>query len=241
MAMSSEELQRLIGKRWLEPCGCPAMLLPSPLRRYWNGVFLPCADDQTEPELVLRDGRRLCSDNTFNFRQPRTDYDRLCAGHQTDALYLHPVGPGHALVIGHAGERFTGWWPAQRLLVLTGWAGWNPELPPPGAAPAADDHNEQELPDLARLGELDWSEELVWRLPSSVFYLMASVLHGLEPEMEPGVRSMWIRCRLQPGLYRVLSARCGGTGPPCLYRLLPVAERAKGRGPMGRSAGKPSR
>jgi hypothetical protein len=221
-----EEVERLIGKRWLEPCGCPPMLLPSCYRRYWNGVFLPCADDVTKPELVLRNGKRFYSDNTFDFGRPRTDYDRLCAA-DPGGLFLHPVHSGHALVIGHGGEHFIGWWPAERLLVVAGWAGWNPELQVPGTSPSATSDNQQWPPNLSRLDELGWSEELVWRLPCSVFYLMASVLHGLEPDVEPGVKGMWLRCRLQAGAYRVLSALGGRSGRPYLYRLVPAGKRGR--------------
>jgi hypothetical protein len=214
------------------------MLLPRCCRRWWNGTYLPRKDDATEPELVLRNGKRYYSDTTFDFRRPRTDYDRLCAA-DPGGLFLRPVGSGNALVIGHGGEHFIGWWPAQRLLVVTGWAGWDPELRGPEPSPSAVRDNAQELPDLTRLDELRWSDELIWELPSPVFYLMASVLHGLEPDQKPRLKNrMWIRSRLNPGVYRVLSSQRGRAGRPCLYRLAPGPGRRKGREAKRRSAGK---
>jgi hypothetical protein len=242
------EAERLVAKqRWLDPTGGPAMLLPSCYRRYWNGIWLPCVDDETcgdetNPPLVLRNGKRFYSDTTFDFSRPRTDYDRLCSGRENDELYLHPVASGNALVIGHGGEHYIGWSPAERLLLITGWAGWNPELPIPGASPSAISHDQQELPEPTHLDGIRWSEELVWHLPSSVFYLMASSLHGLEPDLKPDFKNrMWVRCRLRPGVYRVLSGRCGRAGPPCLYRLVPASKMGKRRGARRRSTGKHSR
>jgi hypothetical protein len=247
MAMLWENVQRLIGQRWLDPTGGPPMLLPSCYRRYWNGIWLPCVDeetsvdDETNPALVLRSGRRFYSDTTFDFSRPRTDYDRLCAA-DPGGLFLHPVASGHALVIGHGGEHFIGWWPAERLLLVAGWAGWNPKLDVPSASPSTISREQQELPDLTCLDRLDWSEELIWHFPSSELYLMASCLHGLEPDLKPDMKNrMWVRCRLEPGAYRVLSARCGGTGRPCLYKLVPVPQRGKRRGAKGRSTGKEPR
>jgi hypothetical protein len=222
-----EEVRRMVGNCWLEDCGSPPMLLPSCCRRDWNGIYLPCTDASGDAELVLPrgerrnklvlpggerlevctggddelvlpGGKRMYSDTTFDFRNPRTDYDRLCA--QGNGLFLFPVGSGQALVIGDGGPRFVGWWPEEKLLVVVG----------------------PDVPDLTRRDKLRWSEVLVWRLPVPEFHLMASCLHGLEVEVVAELKRMSVDCTLDAGVYRVLSAKRGRANPAGLYKLVPA-------------------
>lgn len=144
---------------WVDYSGAAPILLPVSLLPYWQGFFVPAADDDVA-ELELPEGRfTIWAD--FDFAHPKTDYDRACALGGVPAVQALPVGPGHGLVFATELDTLT-WWPEQRMLVNGG-----------------------SLPEAARLRRVEWSDEVVWRATEPDFVLMNACEHGANPEKGP--------------------------------------------------------
>jgi hypothetical protein len=164
--------------KWVDYSGATPILLPVEILHCWQGFYLP-ADSDDSPDLILPEGGfNICDD--FSFDNPKTDYDRACALGGIPAVQKIAVGPGHGLVFATGRDRLT-WWPQQRMLVNGGC-----------------------LPEVARLGKVEWSEELVWQTADAQFVLMNACEHGAARSKKDS-----FDVRLAPGEYGV---ECGFYG-----------------------------
>jgi hypothetical protein len=152
--------------------GAPPILLPVSLLRHWHGFYLPAAPDDECPDLEIPEGNfSICTD--YDFDNPKTDYDRACALLLArPAVQAIAVGPGHGLVFALETDCFT-WLPEHRLLVNGGC-----------------------LPEIARLADVPWTEELTWQAAESEFVLMNACDHGADPD-----KSEHFAVHLEPGRY----------------------------------------
>src|SRR5262249_21204386 len=137
------------------------ILLPESLLPFWSGFFLPFRRRDEFPDLELPDGRayKMCTD--FNFKKPKTDYDRVCAltcgsGRQ---INLIDVGPGQGLAPEDSAGGL-GWWADEHILIAGG------RDFPPGRDP----------------DQLEWTETATWDVPDSRVTIMNACLHGLQPD-----------------------------------------------------------
>jgi hypothetical protein len=179
---------------WVDYSGAAPILLPGSLLRYWHGFYLSAAPNKEFADPERPEGRfDIC--DAFDFANPKTDYDRACALGGVPAVQTITVGPGHGLVFGTELDTLT-WWPEQRMLV-NGWS----------------------LPEVARLGRVEWSDELVWRAHESDFVLMKACDHGADPNKEPH-----FQVRLEPVEYVIQWGQYGWADDDpalILFRFVP--------------------
>ena len=141
---------------WADYSGATPILLPVSLLFYWQGFFLPTAEDDVA-DLELPEGQfTICTD--FDFAHPKTDYDRACGLGGVPAVQSLPVGPGYGLVFATELDSLT-WWQEERMLVNGG-----------------------SLPEITRFQRVTWSDELVWQATESDFVLMNACEHGANPQ-----------------------------------------------------------
>jgi len=165
---------------WVNYSGAAPILLPVRMLQFWQGFYLPATPDDELPDLVLADGDyTICDD--FDFDNPQTDYDRACALDVKPAVQEIKVGPGYGLVFATEHDQLT-WWPEQRLVVNGGC-----------------------LPEMAKLPDVQWTEELVWLTTESDFVLMNACDHGANPEKDP-----YLAIHLEPGRYLIQTGEYGG-------------------------------
>lgn len=168
---------------WMDFSGAPPFLLQERHLHLWNGMHVPLADLDDSADSELIDGRAFVVDATLDFKNPRTDYDRLCAAALAarESHGLYPVGDGHGLYIHGRISDTVGWWHEQQLLISYCHA----------------------LPDPALLDGLTWTDEVLWRVETAEIVLFNSTLHGSNLANHP----RWCEpFYLQPGLYSVVRA-----------------------------------
>ncbi len=169
--------------KWLDFHKAAAIIIPERYLPDWNGFYLPMnKKDRGTPDLELP-GRRYSISTEFDFKKPKTDYDRACKAilHRTHTLLS--VGRGMGLVLAGIG-------PVTYC-----------------ASAQVIGFNDGDLPDLDRLDELSWEHQLIWEPGDTHLILMNACLHGADPEVDDSER---IRFGLEAGKYSVTSARQGG-------------------------------
>jgi hypothetical protein len=162
------------------------------IAHYWQGFYVQAGQGEV-PDLELADGAyKICDD--FDFRNPKTDYDRACALGGIPAVQMIAVGPGYGLVFATEIDSLT-WWQEQQMLV-NGWS----------------------LPDLSRLGDVDWSDEVVWLSTEEKFLLMNACDHGAAPN-----KNDWFDVYLGSGEYVVQYGQyvSADSYPAILFRFVP--------------------
>lgn len=173
--------------KWMDYSGAPPILIPGSLLHHWNGFFLPTEVDEEDEcvcgDLELPDGRCFDIQDEFDFQNPKTDYDRICA--HDGSSYLYPLGAGHALVVSTYSDGTVGWWRDQNILLSVS----------------------RHLPDPVSLGHLPWKDEICWRIPDKRLYLLNSCLHG-EQARKPADDVEVID--LEPGEYSITQADAEG-------------------------------
>ncbi len=104
--------------RFLNFSGAPALLIPKSALASWHGILSsvpPLAD--ASPDFTDPAGVDWYIDDAFDFENPKTDYDHLCAALQdrTERILTTPTG---ALAISDGCDT-AAWWPS-RQMILTG-------------------------------------------------------------------------------------------------------------------------
>jgi hypothetical protein len=87
------------------------------------------------------------------------------------------------------------------------------------------------LPDPARLGRVEWSDECVWRAAEPNFVLMSACYHGADPDKGPH-----FKVRLEPGEYVVQRGSHGWADDdpaPVLFRFVQSGRAERGAAPDG--------
>lgn len=137
--------------------GAPAILLPEAWILDWSGFFVAhVGNGDSMPDLELPNGEELDAETTFDFENPITDYDYLCAAFgrrdhiifETEGRKLWSVSDGSDLV---------GWWQEQWTVVLGAYS-----------PPDVD------------LNTLEWGDQLEVTLPHGRSWLANACLHGYE-------------------------------------------------------------
>jgi hypothetical protein len=155
--------------KWMDFSGAPPILIPESLLAYWSGFYLPleAEDLDLDGDLELPDGRKFFVCDDFDFSQPQTDYDRICAG--PNHSFVHPLGSlpepaGDALVIVDESDGTVGWCAEQQMLITLS----------------------RHLPSSEELAGLEWTERLCWEVPAGRVVLMNPCLHGEDPAKAEG-------------------------------------------------------
>jgi hypothetical protein len=185
----------MVETKWMDFSGAPPILMPERLLDFWGGFYLP-ADENDTADLTLPNGRAFCVQDDFDFKHPKTDYDRLCA--RAGGHFLHPVGPGQALGISDYSDGTVGWWPEQQMLITVS----------------------QHLPDPAGFELLEWKDEVIWQIPDAGLILMNSCLHGADPDKP---QDQFVEIDLQPGKYSITAADYSEGICVMLYRFRRVS------------------
>jgi hypothetical protein len=129
---------------WVNYAKAAPILLPTTLLLCWRGFYLPTTRDDDDLDLP-RQAFRICDD--FDFKNPKTDYDRACAALLSSgrAVAKVRVGSGFGLVFAAVNGPIT-WWREQRMLVN------GRELPTSPARTNAPDSTRSSTPNaLARI------------------------------------------------------------------------------------------
>lgn len=173
--------------------GAPPLLLPVSLLPKWLGNLMPLTDESRAPDDRLPEGD-FVRDDDFDFENPKTDYDRICAlGLEGGNVNRVRVGRGIGLTF--ASDEPWIWWEPQKMLVGAGL-----------------------LPSAAQLDGIKWNNELTWEAQESRFVLMNSCCYGRElKDQKPD--DDYFKVRLQPGKYIVQFAKVGEHGPN-LFRFV---------------------
>ena len=113
--------------------GAAPILLPVSLLPHWLGFFVPAKKHEIA-ELDIPAGRFKISAD-FDFKNPKTDYDRASALGGVQAVQQLRVGPGYGLVFATELDNLT-WW-HERLMLVNGGS----------------------LPNYVLLKRVEWSDE----------------------------------------------------------------------------------
>ena len=156
--------------RFVDYSGAAPILLPVSLLSHWHGFYLP-AKECDAADLDVPAGRfKICEE--FDFKNPKTDYDRACALGGVPPVQQLQVGPGFGLYFATELDNLT-WW-QEHLMLVNGYS----------------------LPDTALLKRVEWSDECKWRAIESNLVLMSACQHGASPDLGPH-----FEVQLEPGLY----------------------------------------
>jgi hypothetical protein len=185
---------------WVDYSGAAPILLPVSLLRYWQGFYVASEADEDFADLELPEGRfNVCDD--FDFRSPKTDYDRACALGGSPAVHALPVGPGHGLVFVTELDALT--WRQEALMLVNGGS----------------------LPEAALLPRVKWTDELAWRAAEADFVLMNACDHGADVRNHPH-----FAVELAPGEHVVQRGSYGwADDDPALVLFRFVPRRGRGR------------
>ncbi len=176
--------------KWLNTSGAPVILAPRRVLRAWRGILLqePRSDDAMV-DYVDEDGVEWFIHDAFDFQNPRTDYDHLCASFAGVTERTLPLCEASALAVSDGCDS-AAWWREQSML-LTG---------------------AEECPNIATL-EFAPLFELTVR--DAEWVLMNSAVAGVQV-LGDADDDEWTHVTLTPGEYRVERAsRSNGAA----YRL----------------------
>jgi hypothetical protein len=177
--------------------GAAPLLLPVSLLPHWHGFFVP-AKKHDVADLEIPEGRfKICAD--FDFKNPKTDYDRACALGGVPAVQQLRVGPGYGLVFATELDNLT-WW-QERLMLVNGGS----------------------LPDPALLKRVEWSDECSWRATEPAFVLMNACQHGGSPDLGPH-----FKVQLEPDAYVVQWGQYGWADDDPAMILFQFVRRGSG-------------
>jgi hypothetical protein len=70
------------GMRTMNFSGAPALLLPRAVLSDWHGILVRAARREDEPDFVNDSGAAWFVHDAFDFANPVTHYDHLCAAFQ---------------------------------------------------------------------------------------------------------------------------------------------------------------
>lgn len=182
------ELEKL---KWMDYSGSPILFLPEQLQREWFGFYaeVPDAFDGI-PDMEI-DGQAYLIEDTFDFDNPRTDYDCICA--VNDDVYTYDLASGKALVVSSFYDALT-WLDDKQMLV-------NGRL---------DELRE------AVLMKLKWESLVEWQMPSEKVWIMNSCLCLQSKDLEDGD---FMIIELKPGKYRIERANYEEEYCAILYRF----------------------
>ncbi len=139
--------------------GAAPILVPVSLLPHWHGFYLRAGTTDVA-ELEIPAGRfKICSG--FDFKDPKTDYDRACSLGGIPPVHLIRVGPGHGVVFATELDNLT-WWQERKMLV-----------------------NGSSLPDTTLLQRVKWSDECKFQVTEPDFVLMNACEHGASPDLGP--------------------------------------------------------
>jgi hypothetical protein len=176
--------------RVLNFSGAPALLLPRSALPHWHGILVRDEARDETPDFEDGEGGAWFVHDAFDFANPVTHYDHLCAAFQDDEdgndVRVVRVGDAEALAISDGSDAFA-WW-AQRGAILA-----NTTEPPSDEAWAQAEWTPR--------GEIEVGEATLVLMNASVHG--AQILAGDEAsEHEP--------VALAPSRYRVESAHVDG-------------------------------
>lgn len=181
---------------WMDFSGAPPLLLPRSALALWRGFYIEWGEADGSADLVCQ-GRAYAIHSSFDFAQPASDYERLCAW-QLDAanqgIRPYPLTPAHlGIAIADESDGAVGWCAALRLLITSRQIG----------------------PTAAQLGALTWERAFTYAVAEPLV-LMNACLFGADPDMPDG---QWCEVSLAPGAYAVEQAALGSAR---LYRFAPL-------------------
>lgn len=186
----------MVNVKWMDYSGAPPILIPERFLGLWNGFYLPVEEEEEDVygdgDFQLPDGRNFYIHDEFDFKNPKTDYDRICA--KDGGSYLYQLGLGHSLVIQDYSDGTVGWWPEQNMLITVS----------------------RHLPDPSTFGHLNWENEIRWQIPDKRLYLLNPCMHG-EQAKEPSPEVDIID--LTPGEYSIKAAESNEKYCVVLYRF----------------------
>jgi hypothetical protein len=197
-------------QRWVDYSGAAPILLPVSIMRQWRGFYLPARRGDNSPDLELPEGSfRIHTD--FNFSNPKTDYERVCALGGDPAVQAIKVGAGEGLVFATELDRLT--WAAKELMLVNGGS----------------------LPDPRKLALVQWADELLWATTETDFVLLNACDHGAAVRKQDS-----FRVRIPPGQYVVQWGSYGWKGSdPALVLFRFVLRPTTSQAPS--SSARPSR
>ena len=109
----------------LDTSGAGALVIDAVVARAWTGFHVPVRSSDEGADLETGDGVAWRIDDTFDFDNPVTDYDRLCRRHlQERAPVLINELREHAFASISDGSDMFCWWP--ELGVISANADWEP-------------------------------------------------------------------------------------------------------------------
>ena len=96
----------------IDTSGAGALIIDAAVARAWTGFHIPVRSSDDDADLETGDGLAWRIDDTFDFDNPVTDYDRLCRRHlQERAPVLINELRDHAFAsISDGSDNFC-WWP----------------------------------------------------------------------------------------------------------------------------------
>lgn len=168
---------------WMDFSGAPPIIVPHRWLPLWRGFYLPCEDEVDEEslggDLELPDGRAFYVVDEFDFENPVTDYDRVCAYTmpiERQPVCVMPLPPGELLAFSDYSDGRVGWWDEERMLLTVS----------------------RHVPDLERIPDDGWTRGVEWTIPDGPLRLMNACEFGTAPAPE-----YHIDIELEPGRYRV--------------------------------------
>ena len=162
----------MLNPGFLDYSGAPPILLPVSLLSQWHGFYEP-ANKYDNADLEIPEGRFKIR-AVFDFKNPKTDFERACALGGIPAVHQLRIGAGFLLVFATELDNLT-WWQEQLMLVNGG-----------------------SLPDPALLSRVQWSIECNWHATEPIFVLMNACEHGGNPALGPH-----FAVHLEPGEYAI--------------------------------------
>ena len=165
------------GNKWCSyDTGWP-ILFPKRIASNWHGAFLP-TDDGDSADLKLPSGN-FKAERTFDFTNPKTDYDRICA-RVNEPHFVVDVEGGTGITFATEGDWVT-WWAEEKILVNDGFTYGN-------------------LPEKEDLKTLAWKDSVEWEVRDTDFIMFPSANHGGDPDLDP---DDCFEIKLEPGKYKI--------------------------------------
>jgi hypothetical protein len=164
--------------------GAPALLLPRAALSAWHGILVRDDERAGEPDFTDDGGNAWFVHDAFDFANPVSHYDHLCAAFQSGSeVLIVRVGDHEAVAISN-GDDVVAWWSEQRAIVT------NATTPPSDRLWATAEWSPIE--------SVTFNEDTLVLLNASVHG--AQVLSGDEDAEHEGVN-------LPAGRYRLVSCR----------------------------------
>ena len=153
---------------WLEFGGSPPILMDRILMPQWHGFYLPATSENAVPDLELPEGNYVF-DDTFDFDNPRTDYDRACNPLNKNTHQLISIGNQDKAIVFCTESS-----PITYIESLNSFVWLHTTENPDGW--------EDDLLN-ASSANLEWKDEIEWEINDTSIVLFNSALHGSDPDM----------------------------------------------------------